>query len=109
MEKVNIDDLSQAADEEIDFVVTIDGATVIDVANALFVAWSLSGDEVIRLTLGSGIAFASSTLTVAIGDTVSTPLAGKYRYELWMQDSLGKDTPLNYGFLKFKDTFGRYE
>jgi hypothetical protein len=108
MIKQNFDNLVQNEDKTLEFAVTINGEALIDVIKALFVVRDRNDVEVIRYTLNAGVLFADSVFTVYLKDTETQNLNGKFKYELWFGDSLGKDTGINYGFLKFKTTFGRY-
>tara|TARA_R110002167_G_scaffold91458_1_gene246088 strand:- start:161549 stop:161878 length:330 start_codon:yes stop_codon:yes gene_type:complete len=109
MEKRNINDLQQAEDRDLNFVVTIDYQPVLDVAKILFVVMSDDGEtEILKITMGEFATFADSAINVRLSDIYTTDMVGKYDYELWFQDSLGKDVPAAYGTLKFTATFGRY-
>lgn len=108
MNKLNFNELVQNEDKDLEFAVTINGAPVLDVLKALFVAKDRDDNEVIRYTLGEGVSFANSVFAVHLKDAETVDLVGKYNYEFWFADSLGKDTGVSYGFLKFKGTFGRY-
>jgi hypothetical protein len=109
MEKRNINDLQQAEDRDLIFAVTINNQPVVDVANILFVIMSDDGlTEVVKLTVGAFATFANGSITIKLKDTHTTTMVGRYAYELWFQDSLGKDVPVARGTLKFTATFGRY-
>jgi len=109
MEKININDLQQAEDRDLPFNVAINSQPVVDVANILFVIRSDDGlTEVLKLTMGEFAAFANGTITISLKDTHTTDMVGRYKYELWFQDSFQKDVPVARGTLKFTATFGRY-
>ena len=109
MEKKNITDLRQAEDRDLPFSVTIDDQPVVDVANILFVIRTDDGlTEVAKYPMGQFATFADSVITIKLTDVITTDMVGRYKYELWFQDSLGKDVPVAYGTLKFTQTFGRY-
>ena len=109
MKKINIADIWQAEDRDLPFSITMNGEPIADVSKMLFVIFTDDGlTQIAKIDSGRLIYFADSTITVKIQDTITTGLLGKHRYELWFQDSAGKDVPVAYGSINFKPTLGRY-
>ena len=108
VKKQNIYHLSQAEDKTIDFTFTIDGEKINDVTRALFLVSNLDGTERFRYTLEDNISFADSVFSIALKDSETASMTGKYIYELWMQDSNDAETLMFKGALKFHATSGRF-
>lgn len=73
------------------------GAPVSSLANATFTAYK-KGVAVVDLSLGNGLAFADSTITVTLTNAITVDLVGSYYCELWVQTDDGKKV------LAYKDT-----
>lgn len=91
-------EFNQASYYELQLPVTDSaGAPVSSLANATFTAYQ-GGIEVLDLSIGNGLAFADSVITVTLTNAITVNLVGSYYCELWVQTDDGKKV------LAYKDT-----
>lgn len=84
-----------------------DGGTVASITDAKWVLYR-SGTAVLTKTLSSGIAFASSQLTVTLDDSDTVSLSGGYDFEVWITDANANAVYVTSGNISFEVTKTRF-